>query len=150
MNQPSSVLSTYRLQFAPYFQFSDAARLASYLEKLGVSHIYSSPIFEAVDGSTHGYDVTDFSTIRSEIGGENSFVSLNNEMRRHSIGWIQDFVPNHMAMDPRNPYLFDVMENGINSKYAHMFDIDWDHPAFEHGKIGLPVLAKPFTAKNLR
>ncbi len=36
--------ATYRLQFHPGFRFADAAALAPYLGKLGISHVYASPI----------------------------------------------------------------------------------------------------------
>jgi (1->4)-alpha-D-glucan 1-alpha-D-glucosylmutase len=35
--------ATYRLQFHAGFRFEDAARLASYLRELGISHVYASP-----------------------------------------------------------------------------------------------------------
>ena len=39
--------ATYRLQLEPRFGFGDAARIAGYLGRLGVSHAYLSPCFEA-------------------------------------------------------------------------------------------------------
>ena len=39
--------ATYRLQFHKDFTFADAKALAPYLAKLGISHVYASPIFEA-------------------------------------------------------------------------------------------------------
>ena len=54
------VLSTYRLQLrGDCFTFGDAEKLLDYLDELGISHLYLSPILTAVSGSTHGYDVTD-------------------------------------------------------------------------------------------
>ena len=54
------VLSTYRLQMrGDGFTFADAEDLLPYLDDLGVSHLYLSPILTAAHGSTHGYDVTD-------------------------------------------------------------------------------------------
>lgn len=146
MGTTGTVVSTYRIQFSPYFRFSDAAGLAGYLESLGISHVYASPILEAVPGSVHGYDMTDFSRIREELGGEDSFVQLNGELRKHSIGWIQDFVPNHMAMDLNNPYLADVLSRGRSSEYSEFFDIDWNHWAIGSGKMALPVLGETYSA----
>jgi (1->4)-alpha-D-glucan 1-alpha-D-glucosylmutase len=36
--------TTYRLQFHKHFGFDDAAALAPYLARRGVSHLYASPI----------------------------------------------------------------------------------------------------------
>lgn len=41
------------------FTFADAENQLDYLDALGVSHLYLSPILTAAEGSTHGYDVTD-------------------------------------------------------------------------------------------
>lgn len=139
-----TINSTYRIQFSPYFTFRDAKLLSGYLKHLGISHIYASPIMESVPGSVHGYDVTDFSKIREELGGESELMVLIGEYAEKGIGWIQDFVPNHMAMDTRNPYLWDVLEKGQDSKFAKLFDVDWDNKAFLHGKLCLPILEKPY------
>ena len=50
-------LATYRLQFHEGFRFADAARLAPYLARLGISHVYASPYLKARPGSTHGDDI---------------------------------------------------------------------------------------------
>ncbi len=63
------LIATYRLQFSPHFKFSDAVEVVGYLKRLGISHIYSSPVFKCRKGSTHGYDVTDPNEINPELGG---------------------------------------------------------------------------------
>ena len=40
-------VATYRLQFRSGMDFRRAAELVPYLEALGVSHLYASPIFQA-------------------------------------------------------------------------------------------------------
>ena len=44
--------------------------MVPYLARLGISHLYTSPLAEATAGSTHGYDVTDPRRVRAELGGE--------------------------------------------------------------------------------
>lgn len=46
--------ATYRIQFTPQFGFRDALEIVSYLRKLGISHIYASPVTRSRRGSTHG------------------------------------------------------------------------------------------------
>ena len=59
------------------------------------------------------------------------------------MGWIQDIVPNHMAMDSENRLLMDILENGYRSKYFQFFDVDWDHPAASLNKrILAPFLGR--------
>ena len=52
--------ATYRLQFNHTFTFNHAAAIVPYLSRLGISHVYASPIFKAAQGSMHGYDVADY------------------------------------------------------------------------------------------
>jgi malto-oligosyltrehalose synthase len=130
-------VSTYRLQLTRDFGFAAAAELADYLADLGVSHAYLSPILQAVPGSGHGYDVTDHSRVRDELGGEDGFRLMAERLRERSIGVVVDVVPNHMAVHQGNRQLWDVLANGQESTYAHWFDIDW---AAQDGRFLLPIL----------
>jgi (1->4)-alpha-D-glucan 1-alpha-D-glucosylmutase len=137
--------ATLRLQFHRGFTFADARALAGYFAALGVSHIYASPIMTARLGSMHGYDVIDPSRINPELGGEDEFLRLADELRRHGLGIILDIVPNHMAIGSGNRWWTDVLARGRDSRYAKYFDIDWTPPdANLHGKVLLPVLGRPY------
>jgi malto-oligosyltrehalose synthase len=129
--------STYRFQLTRDFGFAAAAERADYLADLGVTHAYLSPILQAVPGSGHGYDVTDHSRVRDELGGEDGFRAMAERFREHGIGVIADVVPNHMAVHPANRQLWDVLANGQDSAYAHWFDIEW---AAQDGRFLLPIL----------
>src|SRR5690242_18778141 len=121
--------ATYRLQFHRGFTFADAASLAGYLERLGISHVYSSPIQTAREGSSHGYDIVDHATINPELGGEAEFLRMVKALKDHGIGVVLDIVPNHMCVaSPANAWWWDVLENGRASRFAGHFDIDWDPP----------------------
>ena len=122
------VTATYRLQFSPEFTFADATRIVPYLNRLGISHIYASPVFRAQPGSGHGYDVVDHGEINPELGGRSGLDDLLGEAHRHGLGWIQDMVPNHMAYSPENPLLVDLFENGEHSRFRGFFDVDWETP----------------------
>ncbi|MFP5488284.1 MAG: malto-oligosyltrehalose synthase, partial [Acidimicrobiia bacterium] len=50
---------------------------------------------------------------------------LTGVLRRAGLGQVLDVVPNHMAVDPTNPWWWDVLENGPSSRHARVFDIDW-------------------------
>jgi malto-oligosyltrehalose synthase/4-alpha-glucanotransferase len=127
---------SYRVQLHKDFNFARLRAIVPYLARLGVRTLYASPIFEAVPGSMHGYDVLNPNRINPEIGTEDELRSLSAELRQAGIGWLQDIVPNHMAYDPRNPWLADVLTQGKASAYAHFFDIFWD----EGEKLMAPFL----------
>lgn len=148
------VVSTYRLQlrgessgFA--FTFADAEDLLDYLNDLGVSHLYLSPIMTATTGSSHGYDVTDPTTVSPELGGPEGLARLSAAARERGMGLIVDIVPNHVGIDqPRqNPWWWDVLRHGRSSPYATYFDIDWDLDV--DGRIVLPVLGSDDDAAGL-
>jgi (1->4)-alpha-D-glucan 1-alpha-D-glucosylmutase len=134
-------LATYRLQFNPNFGFPDAHRILTYLEELGVSDIYASPIFKARQGSTHGYDIVDPAQLNPELGTEEDFAELTHELSQRAMGWLQDIVPNHMAYDSENPFLIDILEHGPYSEYSDFFDVEWEHPFDDfRGKLLTPLL----------
>lgn len=121
--------ATYRIQFNPIFGFKKAQPVIAYLADLGISDLYASPIFKAVKGSTHGYDVVDPNHLNPELGDLSDLEELAAELKSHHMGWIQDIVPNHMAVDSDNRLLMDILENGSSSRYYQFFDVDWDYPA---------------------
>ena len=135
--------ATYRLQLHADFTFADAEAVVPYLADLGVSHLYLSPVLQAVPGSQHGYDVLDHTTVNSELGGVAGLEQLAATARQHGLGIVVDVVPNHMALvapESSNAPLWDVLLHGRSSTRAHWFDVDWD--ALD-GRIGLPVLGEP-------
>lgn len=117
--------ATYRLQFNKNFRFRDAIMLVPYLERLGISDIYASPITKARKGSLHGYDVTDPTSLNPELGTEDEFNSLVDALRKQDMGLLLDIVPNHMAASPENPWWENVIKRGPESQFAGFFDTDW-------------------------
>jgi (1->4)-alpha-D-glucan 1-alpha-D-glucosylmutase len=133
--------ATYRVQFRKEFGFADAAAIVPYLARLGVSHVYASPLLTARPGSTHGYDIVDHDSINPEFGGEAGFDRFVEALHGHDMGLILDIVPNHMWVGQENPSWMDVLEWGRASTYAGRFDILWDAPGgTSNGKLVLPVL----------
>ncbi|MFB3815779.1 MAG: malto-oligosyltrehalose synthase [Terriglobales bacterium] len=135
-------VSTYRLQFHAGFRLEDARRIVPYLAQLGITHCYASPILKARAGSTHGYDITDHNQLNPEIGTEEEFQALVQQLQAHNMGLLLDTVPNHMGIGRGdNPWWQDVLENGRASEYADFFDIDWEPVKAElRNKVLMPVL----------
>jgi (1->4)-alpha-D-glucan 1-alpha-D-glucosylmutase len=138
-----SPVATYRIQFGPSFGFQAASSVVPYLADLGISDLYASPIFEAAKGSLHGYDVVDSNRLNPELGEFADLEILSAELQKHNMGWIQDIVPNHMAMDSENGILMDILVNGYHSRYFNFFDVDWGHPpAGPNKRLLAPFLGK--------
>ncbi|MGW5075299.1 malto-oligosyltrehalose synthase [Rhodococcus sp. NPDC004095] len=132
------ITSTYRLQLRPDSLTLDQVReLADYLEELGVSHVYLSPLLTAVNGSAHGYDVTDPTTVSEALGGRRALEALVADLRRRAMGVVVDLVPNHVGVDrpDQNRWWWDVLRFGRDSEHARWFDIDWTRE-----RIAIPLL----------
>jgi len=124
---PRERRATYRLQLNPDLGFAAVEKRLGYFHDLGVSHLYLSPITQATQGSTHGYDLTDPTVVSDELGGAAALRSLSLHAAELDIGLLVDLVINHMAADPeRNLWWRGVLEHGRASPYADFFDIDWE------------------------
>ena len=137
--------ATYRLQLQPGFGFAEVEALLPYFQRLGVSHLYLSPITEARPGSTHGYDVIDHNAVREDFGGREALDRLLEAAQEAGLQFILDFVPNHAGVGSNNVAWQDVLAYGPYAEAASYFDIDWDPLKPElHGKILLPFLGQPY------
>ena len=133
-------IATYRVQLTPEFTFAEVAGVLDEIADLGVSHLYLSPILQAMPGSTHGYDWCAPPRISDVLGGADGYRLLHAHAHAVGLGVILDIVPNHMGVaDARhNPWWADVLRRGGRSPYATYFDLDL---AIADGRLALPWLA---------
>ena len=131
--------SSYRVQVREDFDLFAAARLVPYLADLGVGAVYVSPLLVATPGSDHGYDVIDHSRIDPARGGADGLDALAGAAHDAGLLVLADIVPNHVgvAIPHLNPWWWDLLTHGRDSRYADAFDVDWE---FGGGKVRLPVL----------
>ena len=140
--------ATVRLQFHAGFTLDDARQRVPYFARLGISHLYASPLLSAREGSMHGYDVVDPTHVSPALGGEAALRRLVSELRHHQMGLIVDVVSNHMAVGgDDNPWWLDLLSWGRTSPYAEFFDIQWHStdPLLK-GQLLLPFLANDYGA----
>lgn len=134
-------LATYRIQLTATFGFDAATDLLDHLVDLGVSHVYLSPVLQAVPGSRHGYDVIDPHLVDLDRGGEHAFRRLADTAHDRGLGVLLDIVPNHLAADPRSPAWADVLRHGRASGMARWFDLGWAHGTVDvPDRLLLPIL----------
>ncbi|HET7923925.1 MAG TPA: malto-oligosyltrehalose synthase, partial [Rhodanobacteraceae bacterium] len=139
-------LVTYRLQLSSELGFTAAAALAPYFARLGITHVYTSPILKARPGSTHGYDIVAHDALNPELGLAAQFDAMVAAFAGAGLKVLLDFVPNHMGVSGAdNPLWLDVLEWGPESTYAGWFDIDWEpHRGYLHDKLLVPVLGDQY------
>jgi len=138
--------ATLRLQFHKGFTLEQAVPLVPYFARLGISHVYASPLLAARAGSMHGYDVVDPTQVNPELGGEAALRRLVSTLREHNMGLILDIVSNHMAVGGSdNPWWLDLLEWGRLSPYGEFFDIQWHSPdPLMEGQLLLPFLGSDY------
>ncbi|MFW5780483.1 MAG: glycoside hydrolase family 13 protein, partial [Bacillota bacterium] len=93
-----------------------------YLNELGVTMIYLSPIFES--SSNHRYDTADYSKIDYLLGGEEDFDNLIQQAREKGISVMLDGVFNHTGADSVyfNKYNHYDSLGAYQSKQSPYFD----------------------------
>ncbi len=91
-----------------------------HMEKLGVSGVYFSPLFQS---RSHGYDTTDFLTLDARLGTNADFCEVCEALRAAGIHVILDGVFNHVGRDFA-PFR-DVCEKKWDSPYKDWFCIDF-------------------------
>ena len=134
--------ATYRLQMHEKFNFEQLAAIIAYLDDMGISDVYLSPVFRASPGSTHGYDLCDHNEINPELGGIEGLTKVSALLKERGMGLVADFVPNHMGIEgPYNWRWIDVLEHGHESRFAAFFDIQWNpRQAIWQDRILVPML----------
>lgn len=138
------LVATYRLQMRGEFPLAALRRIVPYLARLGVSHVYCSPLLMARPGSAHGYDVADPARLNPELGDDAELRALAADLDARGMGLLLDIVPNHMGIGPANPYWEELLARGRGSKHAAWFDVDWEAgTAAQRGRVVLPVLGEP-------
>src|SRR3954471_18183354 len=122
-NAAAPLLATARLQFHAGFTLDDTVPLVPYLKRLGVTHLYASPILKARPGSTHGYDIVDHEQLNPELGTAADFDAWVSALRARGMGLILDIVPNHMGVGGKdNAWWLETLEWGELSPKARFFD----------------------------
>ena len=134
--------ASYRVQLTPSFGFDAACDLLEPLARLGISHLYLSPVAAAIPDSQHGYDVVDHRVVRPEFGGMDGLRRLLDRAGDHQLGVIIDHVPNHVsvAAAERNPHWWEMLRDGPDSVGARWFDVEWE---LTDGRVIIPKLGEP-------
>lgn len=99
----------------------------AYLQDLGISTVYLTPIFSAP--SNHKYDATDFFSIDPMFGGEAALQRLLTTLHDRGIKLILDAVLNHVS--ERHPWFVAAQSGDANYRDWFTFAEDGSHLAWQ-------------------
>lgn len=92
------------------------------LAALGVTAVWLQPIFGTRDIGGMGYGITDYFTVRPDLGSEADLHQLVAIAHQHGLRVLLDMVPNHS--DIMHPYARDAVRYGTDSHYYTFYQRD--------------------------
>ena len=99
-------------------QYPDITKKLPELKDLGVNTIWLQPIFKTHFGE-QGYDVTDYFSLRPDLGTENELHDLITTAKSLNMHVLFDFVPNHTSTF--HPYAKEVQQYQKQSHYYNFY-----------------------------
>lgn len=127
MNSYEVHLGSWKQREGQFLNYRELAHeLASYVSKMGYTHVELLPITEHPLDESWGYQVTGFYAATSRYGTPTDFQYFVNHLHQQGIGVILDWVPAHFPRDHFSLSRFDG-----TSLYEHADPKQGLHPHWE-------------------
>jgi 1,4-alpha-glucan branching enzyme len=111
-----------------------AAVLPEYLEGLGFTHVELMPVMEHPYAPSWGYQTTGYFAATSRFGTPQDLMFLIDELHRHGIGVLLDWVPSHFPEDEHGLGYFDGTHLYEHADRRQGFHPDWKSLIFNLGR----------------
>jgi len=115
-----------------YREIADS--LPGYLEQMGFTHVEFLPIMDHPFFGSWGYQTTGYFAPTGNYGTPQDFMYLVDELHRHGIGVILDWVPSHFPTDEHGLSYFDGTHLFEHEDPRQGFHPDWNTYIFNYGR----------------
>lgn len=118
-----------------YLNYRDIAeKLVPYVKEMGFTHVEFMPVMEYPYDPSWGYQITGFYAATSRFGSPQDLMFLIDELHKHNIGVILDWVPSHFPGDANGLHRFDGSYLYEHEDPRKGFHPDWKSYIFNYGR----------------
>ncbi len=111
-----------------------AEHLPGYLCRMGFTHVEFLPVMEHPFYGSWGYQTVGYFAPTARYGTPQDFMFLVDELHRHGIGVILDWVPSHFPSDEHGLAYFDGSYLFEHADPKQGFHPEWKSTIFNHGR----------------
>lgn len=111
-----------------------AEELPAYLNEMGFTHVEFMPLMEHPFYGSWGYQKVGFFAPSSRYGSPQDFMHLIEELHKHKIGVILDWVPSHFPSDLHGLAYFDGTHLFEHEDEKKGFHPEWKSYIFNYGR----------------
>jgi len=111
-----------------------AATLPKYLQQMGFTHVEFLPIMDHPFFGSWGYQTTGYFASSGCYGTPQDLMFLIDELHRHDIGVILDWVPSHFPTDGHGLSFFDGTHLYEHADPRQGFQPDWGTMVFNYSR----------------
>lgn len=111
-----------------------AATLPEYVNRMGFTHVEFLPIMDHPFFGSWGYQTTGYFAPTGSYGTPQDLMHLIDELHRHGIGVILDWVPSHFPTDGHGLSFFDGTHLYEHADARQGFHPDWNTYIFNYGR----------------
>jgi len=111
-----------------------ATKLAAYVQRMGFTHVEFLPLMDHPFFGSWGYQTTGYFAPSACFGTPQDLMYLIDELHRHGIGVILDWVPSHFPTDEHGLVYFDGSHLYEHADPRQGFHPDWNTCIFNYGR----------------